>query len=174
MIISHRLNVVLQVVVNRKLLIRALSLGHNIFAYNPEIPCPIVATGGLGKFVFMPIMTAKQTNNNNTQTNEPETNKMENETMNQENKTNAATTETSKTTTSPVASNSGFRMVAPPDPYEELMENAEELRTSIRTLNEQVSNLVRKIRDNQAGFKKREKDMKAAREAIEKLKVSGF
>ena len=72
------------------------------------------------------------------------------------------------------APNNGFRMVAPPDAYEDLLASVEELRGSIRTINEQASNVVRKIRDSQANFKKREKDMKAAREAIEKLKVSGF
>jgi len=168
--------------VNRKLLIRALSLGHHIFAYNPKIPCPVVATGGLGKFVFMPIKNAATIPNNepNPQTNEPETNKMENETMNQKNNTAAASTTTTETAKAPVipeAPNNGFKVVPAPtqsDSYDELLQSVEELRGSIRTINEQASNLVRKIRDSQANFKKREKDMKAAREAIEKLKVSGF
>ena len=172
------------IVVSRKLMIRALSLGHHIFAFNPETPCPVVATGGLGKFVFMPIRTKEDTatvpaNETNTHTNEPETNKMENETMNHGNKTNTTaasttTTETAKASVTPATANNGFRMVAPPDPYEELLEAVEELRGSVRTINEQASNLIRKIRDSQTSFKRREKDMKAAREAIEKLKVSGF
>ena len=88
----------------------------------------------------------------------------------------AGKTETTeqKTQITPVSQNGGFKIVAATDPYEELLENAEELRTSIRNMNEQMSNLVRKIRDYQASSKRREKDMKAAREAIEKLKVSGF
>lgn len=173
--------------VNRQLLIRALSLGHHIFAYNPKIPCPVVATGGLGRFVFMPIkvkvdvLTAPN-NETNTQTNEPETNKMENETM--ENKTNATAPETSKTETTeqkapvtPAAPNNGFKVVPappPPDNYDELLESLDAIRVSIRTLNEQAATLTRKIRDQQANSKQREKNVKAAREAIEKLKVSGF
>ncbi len=168
--------------VNRKLLIRALSLGHYIFAYNPEIPCPIVATGGLGKFVFMPIRTATTNQNNETQTNEPETQNKENETMNQKNKTtpaaaSATTNETAKTPVTPEDTKNGFKVVhgqTQPDSYDELLECLEELRGSIRTINEHAVTLYRKIKDNQANFKKREKDMKAAREAIEKLKVSGF
>jgi peptidoglycan hydrolase CwlO-like protein len=50
----------------------------------------------------------------------------------------------------------------------------EELRVSIRNINEHLLNLSKKIREHQANFKRREKDMKAARDAIEKLKVSGF
>ena len=175
------------IVVSRKLMIRALSLGHHIFAFNPETPCPVVATGGLGKFVFMPIRTKEDTatvpdNETNTQTNEPETNKMENETMNQENKTNAAsastaTTETAKAPVIPEATSKGFKVVPaplPPDNYDELLEYMEDMRVAIRTLNEQAANLTRKIRDQQANSKQREKNVKAAREAIEKLKVSGF
>ncbi len=168
--------------VNRKLLIRALSLGHHIFAYNPKIPCPVVATGGLGKFVFMPIKNAATIPNNepNPQTNEPETNKMENETMNQKNNTAAASTTTTETAKAPVipeAPNNGFKVVPAPtqsDSYDELLQSVEELRGSIRTINEQASNLVRKIRDQQTSFKQRERNVKVAREAIEKLKVSGF
>jgi len=173
--------------VNRNLLVRALSLGHHIFTCNPATFSPIVATGGLGKFVFMPIRTKNDTAtvpNNESQTHEPENNKMENETMNQKNKANAAATETNKTepteTTkvqvTPAAAN-GFKVVAAPnqhDSYDELLECVEELRGSIRAINEHAANLTRKIRDQQASFKRREKDRKAAREAIEKLKVSGF
>ena len=171
--------------VNRKLLLRALSLGHRTFACDLETSRVIVATGGLGKFVFMPIRTATTNQNNETQTNEPETNKMENETMNQENKTTPAaasattteTTETAKAPVTPEVTSKGFKVVpAPPQPdsYDELLESMEELRVSIRTINEQASNLTRKIRDQQTNFKRHEKDRKAAREAIEKLKVSGF
>jgi len=168
--------------VSRKLLIRALSLGHHTFACNPETYSPILATGGLGKLVFMPIRTKEDTatvpnNETNSKTNEPENNKMENETMNQKNKTNAATTETTKIPVAPDASSNGFKVVTAStqhESYDELLECVEELRVSIRTINEQASNLTRKIKDCKTSFKLREKDMKAAREAIEKLKVSGF
>ena len=172
-------------VVNRKLLIRALSLGHHIFAFNPKIPCPVVATGGLGKFVFMPIKNAVEVPNNetNSPTNEPETQQKENETMNQETNpaaasaTTTATTEPAKAPVIPEATSKGFKVVPappPPDNYDELLQSVEELRGSIRTINEQASSLGRKIRDQQANSKQREKNVKAAREAIEKLKVSGF
>ena len=173
------------IVVSRKLFIRALSLGHNIFACNPETYSPIVATGGLGKFIFMPIRTKDDTAtvpNNESQTNEPENNKMENETMKNKNAAvpeanKAEPTETTKAQVTPAAASNGFKVVAAPnqhDSYDELLECVEELRGSIRAINEHAANLTRKIRDSQANFKRREKDMKAAREAIEKLKVSGF
>ena len=173
--------------VNRKLLLRALSLGHQTFACDLETSRVIVATGGLGKFVFMPIKNAVEVPNNetNTPTNELETQNKENETMNQETKitpaaasaTTTATTETAQAPVIPEATSKGFKVVPAPPPtdnYDELLQSVEELRGSIRTINEQASNLGRKIRDQQASSKQREKNVKAAREAIEKLKVSGF
>ncbi|MEI8248168.1 MAG: hypothetical protein WCI51_20195 [Lentisphaerota bacterium] len=171
--------------VNRNLLVRALSLGHHTFTCNPEAYSPIVATGGLGKLVFMPInvkIDPVTVPNNEQQTHEPETNQMENETMKNNNATapgtnKAATTETAKAPVIPATPDNGFKVVTAPtqhDSYDELLECVEELRGSIRTINEQAASLTRKIRDQQASFKRREKDRKAAREAIEKLKVSGF
>jgi DNA polymerase III sliding clamp (beta) subunit (PCNA family) len=173
--------------VNRKLLLRALSLGHQTFACDLKTSRVIVATGGLGKFVFMPIKNVVEVPNNetNSPTNEPETNKMENETMNQETKTNpaaasattTATAETAKAPVIPEVTNNGFKVVpAPPptDSYDELLESMDDLRAAIRTINEHAATLTRKIRDQQANAKQREKNMKVAREAIEKLKVSGF
>ena len=105
--------------------------------------------------------------------------------MNQETKitpaaasaTTTATTETAQAPVIPEATSKGFKVVPAPPPtdnYDELLQSVEELRGSIRTINEQASNLGRKIRDQQASSKQREKNVKAAREAIEKLKVSGF
>lgn len=82
-------------------------------------------------------------------------------------------TETNATNPAPESS-SGYKIVTPPDIYEDLMNAVEELRNSVRTVNDQASNLVRKLRDNQSAFKKRDKELRAAREAIEKLKVAGF
>ena len=54
------------------------------------------------------------------------------------------------------------------------MSAVEELRNSVRTVNDQASYLVRKLRENQSAFRKRDRELRAAREAIEKLKVAGF
>jgi len=176
------------VIIDREILLRALSLGHNTFELMEAPVSPVIVTGGMGKLVFMPWRERGQSTAETpeqTPTNEPETQNKENETMNQENKTTpaaasattTATTETAKAPVIPEATSKGFKVVpAPtqPDSYDELLEAVEELRVSIRTINEQASNLTRKIRDQQTNFKRHEKDRKAAREAIEKLKVSGF
>ena len=107
--------------------------------------------------------------------------------MKQENGNNAAKStatakvvkapETTKAPVTPVAANTGFKVVpvqSQADGYDELLECVEELRVSIRNINEHLLNLSKKIREHHASFKRREKDMKAARDAIEKLKVSGF
>ena len=176
------------VVIDRQILLRALSLGHNTFELMEAPLSPLIATGGMGKLIFMPWLerghSAAETPEQ-TPTNDPETNKMENETMNQETKTNpaaasattTATAETAKAPVIPEVTNNGFKVVpAPPptDSYDELLESMDDLRAAIRTINEHAATLTRKIRDQQANAKQREKNMKAAREAIEKLKVSGF
>jgi hypothetical protein len=70
--------------------------------------------------------------------------------------------------------NSGLKIVPPADSYDELVDCVEELRVTIRTLNENVLNIARKIRESQASVKRRERDLRTAREVLEKLKVSGF
>ncbi|MFA6102989.1 MAG: hypothetical protein WCV67_06215 [Victivallaceae bacterium] len=175
------------VIIDREILLRALSLGHNAFEQMEDPFTPFIATGGMGKLVFMPWKERSQSNATTpstpepTKTNEPDNQHKETETMNQENKTNAAasttTTETAKAPVIPAAPNNGFKVVpapAPTDSYDELLECLEELRGSIRTINEHAATLSRKIRDQQASFKQRERNVKVAREAIEKLKVSGF
>ena len=85
--------------------------------------------------------------------------------------------EAAKVPATPVITKTGFKVVPAqnqPDSYDELLDCVEELRSSIRAINEQALAIAKKIRDVQANVKRREKDMKAAREAIEKLKVSGF
>ena len=181
------------VVIDREILLRALSLGHNMFELMEAPLSPLIVTGGMGKLIFMPWRERGQSTETpeQTPTNEPETQQKENETMNQETKTTPAaasatttvTTETAKAPVipgipvTPVIPNNGFRVVPappPPDNYDELLESMEAMRVSIRTINEQAATLTRKIRDQQANSKQREKNVKAAREAIEKLKVSGF
>ena len=172
------------VTIDREILLRALSLSHNTFELMEDSLSPLIATGGMGKLIFMPWRDRSQSAAETpepTQTNEPETQQKENETMNQETQPTVASTvpatETAKAPVIPAAANNGFKIVPAPtqhDSYDELLDSVEELRGSIRTINEQAANLTRKIRDSQASFKRREKDMKAAREAIEKLKVSGF
>ena len=85
--------------------------------------------------------------------------------------------EAAKAPAMPVITKTGFKVVPTqpqPDCYDELLECIEELRTGIRSVNEQALTIAKKIRDVQTNVKRREIDLKAAREAIEKLKVSGF
>ena len=61
------------------------------------------------------------------------------------------------------------------DPFDELMRSAEEAKASARTNYENASQFVRKLRDVQSFIKRRDKEAKATREIIEKLKTaSGF
>ena len=174
------------ITVDRAILLRALSFGHNTFAQMANTFTPLVATGGLGKLIFMPWREQGQS----AAPPPPPEQTKESETMKQANKNNPAknaavpavaqapeAAKLPEPVKATIAANNGFKVVAgqtPPDCYDELLGCVEELRGSIRNINEQLLNLSRKIRDVQANVKRRDKDMKAARDAIEKLKVSGF
>jgi DNA polymerase III sliding clamp (beta) subunit (PCNA family) len=163
------------IIIDRKILLHALDLGHNAFEQMDNAFTPLVASGGLGKLVFMPW----KEQGSPAATPPPTETTRENETMKQKDKTTVSPTlpEAAKAPTAPVITTSGFKVVPtqpPPDCYDELLEGIEELRSGIRSVNEQALAIAKKIRDVQTNVKRREKDMKAAREAIEKLKVSGF
>ena len=163
------------IIIDRKILLHALALGHNAFEQMDNTFTPLVVTGGLGKLVFMPWKEQGQPAVTPPQPKQAK----ENESMKEKTIPTASPIlqEAAKAPAAPVITKTGFKVVPAqnqPDSYDELLDCVEELRSSIRTINEQAANLVRKIKDSQSTFKRREKDMKAAREAIEKLKVSGF
>ena len=155
------------VIIDRKMLLRILALGHHTLEKMSDSITPMIASGGLGKLIFMPM------HEKNKPTAEPEPQSAPNNEPTQNKETIPMKTETNATNPAP-ESPSGYKIVTPPDVYEELMTAVEELRNSARSVNDQASNLVRKLRDNQSAFKKRDKELRAAREAIEKLKVAGF
>ncbi len=149
-------------IIDRKFLLRVLSLGHDTLEQMSDRFAPMIASGGLGQLVFMPM------HERNKPAEQPEP---QEPTQNKE--PIPMKTETNAPNPAP-ESPSGYKIVTPPDVYEELMSAVEELRNSVRSVNDQASNLVRKLRDNQSAFKKRDRELRAAREAIEKLKVAGF
>ncbi len=151
-------------IIDRKFLLRILSLGHDTLEKMSDRFAPMIASGGLGQLVFMPM------HEKNKPVEQSATNPQE---PTQDKEPEPMKTETNATNPAPESS-SGYKIVTPPDVYEELMSAVEELRTSIRSINDQAINLVRKLRDNQSAFKKRDRELRAAREAIEKLKVAGF
>jgi len=155
------------VIIDRKMLLRILTLGHHKLEKMSDPITPMIASGGLGKLIFMPM------HEKNKPAAEPEPQSAPNNESTQNKETIPMKTETNVTNPAP-ESPSGYKIVTPPDIYEELMSAVEELRTSIRSINDQAINLVRKLRDNQSAFRKRDRELRAAREAIEKLKVAGF
>ncbi|OHB57119.1 MAG: hypothetical protein A2Y07_03910 [Planctomycetes bacterium GWF2_50_10] len=162
------------ILVNRKLLLRALSLGHNVFTCDPAAFSPLVSSGGLGKLIVMTIRVKQEnvaTEKPQQSINQPITNNMENKIMNNEINTAA---EKENNVTAAAEPNNGLKMVLQPDIYYELLNAVDELRVSVRNINEQAASLARKIRDNQVSFRKRERDLRSAREVLEKLKVAGF
>jgi hypothetical protein len=175
------------ILLDRKIILRSLSLGHNTFEQPDGVTTPLVATGGMGKLVFMPWRERIQSTAEPTP---PPTPDLSPESHNPEppkeepmskvphaDPVPAVTQEvpvTPETVEVQVAPNNGLKIVQPADSYDELLNSVEELRVTIRTLNEQTQAITRKIRDNQANMKRRERDMKTAREVLEKLKVSGF
>jgi hypothetical protein len=171
------------VIVDRKIILRSLSLGHNTFEQSEGTNSPLVATGGMGKLVFMPWRERVQSTAEPVQDKPEETTTVEQpkeEPMSKEVKTDPVPAVTPKVPVVPETvkesstPNNGLKIVPPADSYDELVDCVEELRVTIRTLNENVLNIARKIRESQASVKRRERDLRTAREVLEKLKVSGF
>ena len=61
------------------------------------------------------------------------------------------------------------------DPFEELIKSAEEAKTAARSSYDLASQFARKLHEVQGSLKRKEREQKATKELIEKLKIaSGF
>ena len=64
---------------------------------------------------------------------------------------------------------------AQPDPFDELMRSAEEVKAASRASYDAASQFARKLKEVQANLKRKDREQKATKELIEKLKqASGF
>ena len=143
---------------NRKMLLRMLSEGHTKIEAG-DGHCPILATGGTGRYVTLPLYQpkAQEPKPIQTQTEEPE---MENKEM--------------KVVSVPVQA-AAPKQEPEANPMEELNSAIESFRLKLRIAWDESNILARKVREVQIAQKQKERDFIQAKRAIERIRmVSGF
>ena len=143
---------------NRKMLLRMLSEGHTkIEAGDGHFP--ILATGGTGRYVTLPLYEPKPktTTQIQTQTEEP---KMENNEM----RVVSAPVQTVVCNPEPVPE--------AVDPMEELNHGIDELRGRLKLMLDETGVLTRKVKEAVLRQKQKERDFILAKRAIERIKMA--
>lgn len=145
---------------NKHMLLRLLSEGHTKIEM-ADNRSPILASGGTGRYVTMPLYQPKPKIAIQTQ-NQPQTeeNKMEHKEM----KVVSAPVQTAAQKQEPEA-----------NPMEELNSAIESFRLKLRIAWDESSVLARKVKEVQIAQKQKERDFIQAKRAIERIRmVSGF
>ena len=147
---------------NKHMLLRLLSEGHTKIEM-ADNRIPILASGGTGRYVTMPLYQPKPkvTTQNQTQIQpQMEENKMEHKEM----KVVSAPVQTAAPKQEPEA-----------NPMEELNSAIESFRLKLRIAWDESSVLARKVKEVQIAQKQKERDFIQAKRAIERIRmVSGF
>ena len=147
---------------NKHVFLRLLSEGHTKIEM-ADNRIPILASGGTGRYVTMPLYQPKSKETTQIQTqNQPQTkeNKMEHKEM----KVVSAPVQTAAPKQEPEA-----------NPMEELNSAIESFRLKLRIAWDESSVLARKVKEVQIAQKQKERDFIQAKRAIERIRmVSGF
>ena len=132
---------------DREIILRMLLQGYNTFSAHSDGLVPVIASGGVGQYIAMPIRTI---NKNPIPTNK-ENKEMETENTNVVEPQNAA----------PVA-----------NPLDELNANVEEFRGKLKLLLDESGVLIRKVKEVALVQKQKERDFIQARRAIERIRMA--
>ena len=147
---------------NKHMLLRLLSEGHTKIEM-ADNRIPILATGGTGRYVTMPLYQPKSKETTQIQTqNQPQTEetKMEHNEM--------------KVVSAPVQT-AAPKQESEANPMEELNSAIESFRLKLRIAWDESSVLARKVKEVQIAQKQKERDFIQAKRAIERIRmVSGF
>lgn len=147
---------------NKHMLLRLLSEGHTKIEM-ADNRIPILASGGTGRYVTMPLYQPKSKETTQIQTqNQPQTkeNKMEHKEM--------------KVVSAPVQT-AALKQESEANPMEELNSAIESFRLKLRIAWDESSVLARKVKEVQIAQKQKERDFIQAKRAIERIRmVSGF
>ena len=142
--------------------LRMLLQGYNTFKANSNGAIPIMASGGAGKYIAMPIRALpkiKQTETQTENTNKEEP-KME---MNHGMKIVSAPVQT-------VAQNQETEAVL--NPMDELTNCIEAFKLKIKTVADEAAQLARKVKEVQLVQKQKERDFIQAKRAIERIRMA--
>ena len=147
---------------NKHVFLRLLSEGHTKIEM-ADNRIPILASGGTGRYITMPLYQPKSKETTQIQTqNQPQTkeNKMEHNEM--------------KVVSAPVQT-AALKQEPEANPMEELNSAIESFRLKLRIAWDESSVLARKVKEVQIAQKQKERDFIQAKRAIERIRmVSGF
>ena len=152
-------------ILDREILLRMLLQGYTTFKANSNGAIPIMATGGTGQYIAMPIRVIPKVKltEETTQTEEhinKEENKME---MNNGMRIVSAPAQTT-------AQNNESE--TPVSPMDELTNCIEAFKLKIKTIADEASQLARKVKEVQLVQKQKERDFIQAKRAIERIRMA--
>ena len=136
---------------DREIILRMLLQGYTTFKAHSDGLVPVIASGGAGQYIAMPIRTISK--------NPIPTNK-ENKEMETEN-TNVVEQQNANVPTAPVT-----------NPLDELNANVEEFRGKLKLLLDESGVLIRKVKEVALVQKQKERDFIQARRAIERIRMA--
>ncbi|MBE6366202.1 MAG: hypothetical protein E7053_10760 [Lentisphaerae bacterium] len=135
---------------DREIILRMLLQGYTTFKAHSDGLVPVIASGGAGQYIAMPI---RAINKNPIPTNK------ENKEMEIEN--NVVEQQNANVPTAPVA-----------NPLDELNANVEEFRGKLKLLLDESGVLIRKVKEVALVQKQKERDFIQARRAIERIRMA--
>ena len=150
-------------IIDREILLRMLLQGYNTFKANSNGAIPIMAPGGAGQYIAMPIRALPKIKQTETQTEEhinKEEPKME---MNHGMRIVSAPAQT-------VAQNQETEAVL--NPMDELTNCIEAFKLKIKTVADEAAQLARKVKEVQLVQKQKERDFIQAKRAIERIRMA--
>lgn len=152
-------------ILDREILLRMLLQGYTTFKANSNGTIPIMASGGTGQYIAMPIRVIPKVKptEETTQTEEhinKEENKME---MNNGMRIVSAPVQTTAQNNEPEA---------PVSPMDELTNCIEAFKLKIKTIADEASQLARKVKEVQLVQKQKERDFIQAKRAIERIRMA--
>ena len=170
--------------VRKEFLLHLLNAGHRKIELNDAYG-PIVGTGGTGRYVAMPIRTAKpQTDASKQMTEEAASPLIETQTI-----TTTTNTTTTKESTTMIDTNTITHTVSAPvqtftpnnesakelNPLDELMANIESMKAKLKAMFDDSAVLSRKVREVALAQRQKEREYQQTRRTIERIRTaSGF
>ena len=149
-------------ILDREILLRMLLQGYTTFKANSNGAIPIMASGGAGQYIAMPIRALpkiKQTETQTENTNKEEP-KME---MNHGMRIVSAPVQTT-------AQNQETEVIV--NPMDELTNCIEAFKLKIKTVADEAAQLARKVKEVQLVQKQKERDFIQAKRAIERIRMA--
>ena len=149
-------------IIDREILLRMLLQGYNRFKANSNGAIPIMASGGAGKYIAMPIRALPKIKQTETQTVE-NTNKEEPKMEMNHGMRIVSTPQT-------VAQNQETEVIV--NPMDELTNCIEAFKLKIKTVADEAAQLARKVKEVQLVQKQKERDFIQAKRAIERIRMA--